>query len=121
MKKDSGQLLYSPSDLVRYLASPFASWMDRYYLENPRAVSPDEEREDQKLIAQTGNQHELVVLDELKSATPGLVEVPKDDFGSARTKTISAIRAEVPIIYQAALESDPFAGFADFVTLDASG
>jgi superfamily I DNA and/or RNA helicase len=32
MKKTAeGQLVYSPSDLVRYLASPFASWMDRYY------------------------------------------------------------------------------------------
>ena len=55
MKKDlSGQLVFSPSDLVRYLGSPFASWMDRYYLENPGAVTPDEETEDAQLIAQTG-------------------------------------------------------------------
>ena len=68
MQKDSGHLLYSPSDLVRYLASPFASWMDRYYLENPGAVTPDEETEDEKLIAQTGDQHERAVLDEFKSS-----------------------------------------------------
>ena len=38
MKKDlSGQLVFSPSDLICYLASPFASWMDRYALENPGA------------------------------------------------------------------------------------
>ena len=56
MKKDSsGQLRYSPSDLVRYLASPFASWMDRYHLENPDAVTPDEQTAEDRLIAQTGN------------------------------------------------------------------
>ncbi|MCX6879137.1 MAG: hypothetical protein NTW21_35825 [Verrucomicrobia bacterium] len=46
MKKHSGQLGFSPSDLIRFLASPFASWMDRYHLENPEAASPDEESED---------------------------------------------------------------------------
>ena len=121
MKTHCGQLLYSPSDLVRYLASPFASWMDRYYLENPGAVTPDEETEDEKLIAQTGNQHERAVLDEFKSSAASLVEVPKDDSAVARTKTLSAINAMAPIIYQAALESGQFAGFADFLMLDASG
>jgi hypothetical protein len=34
MKRHGSQIIYSPSDLVRYAQSPFASWMDRYYLEN---------------------------------------------------------------------------------------
>ena len=121
MKKHSRQLLYSPTDLVRYLASPFASWMDRYCLENPGAVTPDQETEDEKLIAQTGDQHERVVLGEFKSATVNLVEIPKDDFATARTNTLAAISAKAPIIYQAALESGRFAGFADFLMIDASG
>ena len=62
-KTPSGQLLYSPSDLVRYLASPFASWMDRYYLEDRGAVTPDEETEDEKLIAQTGDEVQWELLD----------------------------------------------------------
>jgi len=122
MKKDlSGQLVLSPSDLVRYLASPFASWMDRYYLENPNAFTPDEETEDARLIAQTGNKHEHAVLNEFKSSAANLVEIPKNHPVLARTQTLSAIRAKVPIIYQAALEHGPFAGFADFLLLDESG
>jgi uncharacterized protein len=121
MKKRSSKLLYSPSDLIRYLASPFASWMDRYYLENHGAITPDEETEDEKLIAQTGDQHERAMLDEFKSSVVNLVEVPKDDPVVARTKTLSAINAKALIIYQAALESGSFAGFADFLMLDASG
>lgn len=122
MKKEhSGQLVYSPSDLVRYLASPFASWMDRYFLENRGAVTPDEETEDEKLIAQTGDQHERAVLDDFKSSAPNLAEIPKDDPVVARIKTLSAISAKAPIIYQAALENGQFAGFADFLMLDAFG
>ncbi len=122
MKKERvGQLVYSPSDLVRYLVSPFASWMDRYYLENPGAVTPDKENEDEKLIAQTGDQHEHAVLDEFKSSAANLVEITRDDPVVSRTNTLSAINASAPIIYQAALESGQFAGFADFLMLDECG
>ncbi len=121
MKKHFGQLLYSPSDLVRYLASPFASWMDRYHLENPGAVIPDAETEDEKLIAQTGNQHERSILDEFKVAKPNLVQIPTNDQPLAQAKTLLAIDAKAPVIYQAALECGRFAGFADFLELDAFG
>ena len=104
MKKDSDRLIYSPSDLIRYLASPFASWMDRYYLENRRTVTPDQETEDQKLIAETGDQHERSVLEAFKASTPNLAEIPKNDAVVAQTNTLTAISAKVGIIYQAALE-----------------
>lgn len=121
MKKRDGQLIFSPTDLIRYLASPFASWMDRYNLENPSAVQPDKETEDEILVAQTGDQHERVVLDELKLATPQLVEIPKDNFSEALVKTHAAIGAKSPIIYQGALQDGRFAGFSDFLTLDKTG
>ncbi len=35
MKKQHLKLLFSPSDLVRYVQSPFASWMQRLCLEVP--------------------------------------------------------------------------------------
>lgn len=121
MKIDKrGKVVYSPTDLVRYVASPFASWMDRYYLENPREIFPDEETEDEKLIARTGDEHEATVLDEFKSSAITLAEVSKSDPAIARAQTLSAIAAKVPIIYQAALYSESFAGFADFLMLDDS-
>lgn len=122
MKKTAeGNLVYSPSDLVRYLASPFASWMDRYYLENPEAVTPDEATEDERLIAQTGQEHERTVLSELKADAAGVVEIQTANFAIAREQTRAAIRAKVSIIYQAALEGGQFAGYADFLMLDDAG
>jgi uncharacterized protein len=113
----TGDLIYSPSDLIRYLKSPFASWMDRYYSEFPSALSPDEETDDEKLIAQTGEKHEADVLKDFRQACPGIVEIPNDDLPSANEKTISALRAKAPVVYQAALGHGKFAGFADFIEL----
>src|SRR6266513_3065671 len=47
MKKGSGTIIYSPSDLIRYLASPFAPRLDRYNLENPGAITPDQQTEEE--------------------------------------------------------------------------
>ena len=66
MKRQESHIIYSPSDLVRFAQSPFASWMDRYYLEHRNALTPDQETEDQKLIARTGDQHECAVLEDFK-------------------------------------------------------
>jgi predicted RecB family nuclease len=121
MRYEGSRLIYSPSDLIRYLASPFSSWMDRYRLENPGAVVPDQATEDQKLIAQTGNEHEQDTLVEFRASTPGLVEIGGVGAEEAERQTIAAILAKVPVIYQARLSDDRFAGAADFLILDGFG
>lgn len=35
MRKQAENIVYSPSDLVRFMESPFASWVARAVLENP--------------------------------------------------------------------------------------
>src|SRR4026209_811180 len=100
MKKSySGPLIYSPSDLVRYLASPFASWMDRYYLEHPGAVTPDELAAEERLIAETVQAHEETVLAELKTASAGVVEIRARDLRSACKETLAAIQSKAPVVY----------------------
>src|SRR5258708_27933893 len=106
MKKSQDRIIYYPSDLIRYVGSSFASWMDRYYLENPDAFTPDEETEEQKLIAETGNEHERVVLEEFKATGLKVVEIQKADSTAAQVMTLAAIKAKTPIIYQAALTDD---------------
>jgi hypothetical protein len=50
MKKESGAIIYSPSDLIHCLASPFAPWLHRYDLENPGAITPDQETEEKIVL-----------------------------------------------------------------------
>ena len=35
MQNKNGNLLFSPTDLIRFMESPFASWMERLHLEVP--------------------------------------------------------------------------------------
>ena len=94
--------------------------MDRYYLEQPTAVTPDEATEEEQLIAQSGEEHERVVLEEFKASGP-VWEIPGRDPAQALGQTLAAMAATAPVIYQAALHSGRFSGFADFLLLDAQG
>jgi len=116
MRKSSGVLIYSPSDLVRYLESPFSSWMDRYHVENPGALWPDALSEDAELIIETGQNHERTILDSYRKDGIDLCEIL--GRGNAVQDTLDAIRQRRRIIYQAKLESDNFSGYADFIILD---
>ncbi len=120
MKKQSGIIIYSPTDLIRYLASPFASWLDRYYLENPEAIAPDKQTEEEELLSRTGDKHEQSVLSGYKAST-SVIEIAKGNFATAHAATLAAIKDKAPIIYQAALQDGVFAGYADFLELDTSG
>src|SRR6266545_2448420 len=111
MKKESDSIIYSPSDLIRYLASPFASWLDRYYLENPDAIAPDKQTEEEELLSRTGDKHEQSVLIGYK-ASISVIEIPKVNFATAHAATVVAIKDKASIIYQAALQDGVFAGYA---------
>ena len=116
-----GRWVFSPSDLITYSNSPFASWMDRYSHERPGEVFSDEESEDQQLIAKTGDAHELAVLQAYKDSLVDLVEVSKASVVIARAETRAAFALNPTIIYQAYLEDAHFAGYSDFLIHDADG
>src|ERR1022692_2299393 len=117
MKKD-GTLFYSPTDLIRFMESPFATWMERLLLEFPSKFQPDEETDEQKLVAKTGNQHEEKFLQKLLSEGRDVCVIQKTDLPLAIKQTLSAINEGREIIYQAHLALSPFRGFADFLVRD---
>ena len=59
MHKENGLYCYSPSDLTRYMQSPFASWMDRYALEFPDIkLEKDSNDPLMEVLQQNGYAHE---------------------------------------------------------------
>ena len=58
MRKINDRLVYSPSDLINFIESPFASWMDWAMIEGMEGVCPDIEDEERQLVAEEGNRHE---------------------------------------------------------------
>ena len=112
MQNLDGRLTYSPTDLIKFLESPFSSWMDRCYLEHPEGMKPDEDSEERKLVAQTGDRHEKKFLKALQEKGP-VTTIPRSELGISQT--IEAIRRGDDVIYQAFMELAPFRGYADFL------
>ncbi len=85
-ENNTGTLRFSPSDLTVFLESEFASWMDRWSLENSRRSIPttteripfhtalaagqewkrDELSDEQRVMVEEGMAHERAFLNSLK-------------------------------------------------------
>lgn len=110
-----GRIIYSPSDLTRFMESPFASWMDRLYLECPDRVTPDERDDELQLYADAGITHESKFVKQLKDDGQDLCWVQGDNRDAVAVMTRNAISEGREIIFQAYLSLPPFAGYADFL------
>lgn len=109
----AGKLIYSPTDLTKYLDSPFAIWMDRFTREYPDKA-PDTDPPDPLMskLAEKGYLHE----DKTEQAfrDQGL-SVEKLSRHATLQDTNTAMQQGYDVIAQAKLEKDAFAGFADFL------
>jgi predicted RecB family nuclease len=110
-----GRIIYSPSDLTRFMESPFASWMDRLYLECPDCVTPDERDDELQLYADAGITHEAKFVQQLEKDGKDLCWVQGDNRDAVGEMTRSAIVEGREVIFQAYLSLPPFAGYADFL------
>jgi uncharacterized protein len=108
----NGSVVYSPSDLITFIESEYASWMDRLNLDRPGFAPPDEADDQGRMIMDAGVGHEKHVLETL-AAENSIAHSPSGrDRGAA---TLRAMIDGAPIIYQAYLEHGEFMGLADFL------
>ena len=116
MYKKHGQFYYSPSDLTRYMGSPFASWMDRFAIEYS-GETPAKDPADALMtsLAQKGYAHEGALESAFIEQGKRLVKIDGASADEKYTNTLEAMRKGVDVIVQARLELDPFGGYADFL------
>lgn len=124
MYKEAGKLFFSPTDLTTFVKSPFASWMQRLEVESPlSAPEKDPESEMTKSLSQKGYEHEQNLLDDLINQGLHVEEITDEliseeehvPFNLKHQATVDAIDREVDVVFQAALQSGQFRGFADFL------
>jgi uncharacterized protein len=113
-------LVFSPSDLIIFVASPFASWMERLTLEQPdHGIESDGHDPLLQTLANRGMQHERAYLDQLNVQGLGMVVIDNSAPQAAESATRDAMQAGADVIYQARLgrlETDHrFIGIADFL------
>jgi len=118
MYKSNSDYVYSASDLIVYMSSPFASWMARLALDKPNLIEGIEKDHDELmgLLAEKGNLHEELFLEQLKQdyGSDNVAEI-EEDRKTAGLSTLNAMQVGYKVIFQAYLERDGFAGFADFL------
>lgn len=111
----NGRYLYSPSDLITYMDSPFASAMDRRLLHDPllqKRMDPKDPLLEH--LAKRGHAHEDEFVAKLKSEGRDVVEIGGNNDARAHA-TLEAMKAGREIITQAYLSDGTFAGLADFL------
>ncbi|HMM78392.1 MAG TPA: TM0106 family RecB-like putative nuclease [Pyrinomonadaceae bacterium] len=117
MRIIDGKAIYSPSDLVVFSRSPFASWMEHAYKAGMIAVTPGDTDEEAKFLAQMGDEHEKTVLADYQAMMSVCDLSVGDDFEERFENTKQAVQRREKILYQPALRGREFEGYADFITL----
>jgi len=119
------QIIYSPNDLITYYNSDIMTWLARFRVEQRAygldAIEKTKIDESGMLFINKGIKHEDDYLAQLRDEGKNIIEIPtfhshKDmTFKESYDLTIQAMQEGPEVIYQAALQSGQFAGYADFL------
>lgn len=123
-KFNSGEWLFSPSDLTTYMASPFASWMEHAAVVKPELKQKKDKPDALLQSLQTkGYQHEADFYESLKSAgtSQTFIDIEEEcadnpiDATLKKERTLEAMIDGIDIIFQGCLELESFRGHSDFL------
>lgn len=116
MKLTQHGILFSPSDLITFMESPFASAMNRKRLHDP-LLAEQMDPEDPLLLhlRRKGFEHEDDFVRSLQEEGADVAAIAESDPDVMRDQTLEAMQAGRGIITQAYLTMDRFAGKADFL------
>lgn len=114
MRYLNGSLLFAGHDLDRFLACSHGTCLDLRDLQVPLPRS--EEDEQLRLLREKGFEHENAWLNDLKRRGFRIVEIPESGSLQERAgATLDALQSGADYIYQAALFSGNWHGYADFL------
>lgn len=116
MQIKNANLIFSPSDLITFMDSPFASHMERLRLHDP-SISNMMDPEDEMLrtLQQKGYDHEDAFLEDLKAENKSVILIDRASPEIMQALTRDAMRSGADVIAQAYLELVNFGGLADFL------
>ena len=115
MQSNSGELLFSASDLVTFLGCRHATLLDLKAAQG--GPKPPEQHDAQtELLQQKGLEHEAAYLERLRSEGLAVETISSSATLDERVAaTRAAMQRGVDIIYQGALLGRPWHGYSDFL------
>ena len=116
MYLSGGKLVFSPSDLITFMESEYASAMERLKLEDSSiAAMMDAEDIVLKSLQQKGYEHEDAFTERLKTLGNDVLETKRATPQQTFEATLAAMKAGREIITQGYLSLEPFGGFTDYL------
>ena len=114
MRDVGDQILFSATDLMRFMGCAHATTMD---LSRLRGEGPDsrEDSEDAALLQKQGDAHEAAHLARLGAAGRGIVEIARGDLVQNAATTRAALAAGPEIVFQGAFLLGNWGGWSDFL------
>lgn len=118
MQIQSGQPLYSATDLVAFLECEHLTELEFTVLGLPRTglglAAPDDAAD---LIARKGNEHEAAYLAHLRAQGLSVADIAQGGgtLAERTARTLQAMHEAVDIVFQATLQHDDLVGHADFL------
>ena len=116
MRFQNEQIIFSPSDLITFLESPFATHMERCLLgDKTKSALLDTPDELLVNLRKKGFEHENEFLSSLILEGKKVTKIENENNALMLSKTIMSMKNGIDVIAQAYLQLDNFGGAADFL------
>lgn len=114
MRDFSGSLLFSATDLMRFMGCLHATALDLALLRGAK-LKPQGADEDSRLLQQKGDAHEAAHLEKLRAAGRRIVEIARGKLERNAEETRAALASGAAVVYQGAFLSGSWGGWSDFL------
>lgn len=114
MRNLGGTILFSATDLMRFMGCAHATTLDLMRLRG-EGPEPGADTEDAALLQKQGDAHEAAHLEKLKSAGKAVLEIPRGDLVADAQATRAALAQGAEVVFQGAFLSGTWGGWSDFL------
>ena len=114
MRNFDGRVLFSATDLMRFMGCVHATTLDLAHMRGT-GPKPREDTEDAALLQKQGDAHEAAHLARLKDAGRTVVEIERSGLDSNAEATRAALSAGPDVVFQGAFLSANWGGWSDFL------
>ena len=114
MRNLGGNILFSATDLMRFMGCVRATTLDLMRMRG-EGPEPGEDTEDAALLQKQGDAHEAAHLEKLKSAGKAVLEIQRGDLVADAQATRAALAQGAEVVFQGAFLSGTWGGWSDFL------
>lgn len=114
MREFDGNILFSATDLMRFMGCPHATQLDLLRMRG-EGPEPGEDTEDAALLQKQGDAHEAAHLEKLKASGRGVIEIERGDLPRNSDETRAALATGEDVVFQGAFLSGNWGGWSDFL------